>query len=1418
MKKKRLLLVIPIALLMFGCGKKKTKTTSSDITNRTTVITTSRQTTTSSKATTARKTTSKVTTEAKTMFKVTVEHYFENLDGSYEKDESLTEIKEVREGETYSGEVQSGEGFHKNSELSTSCVVSSNEKENIVKIYYARDSYCVSIDQDNGEENILLFVKHGGLITDLPEVTKEGYDFSCIKNADGTDLDLTIPVTSDVYLKAFYTPSTNTKYIVKYYFENIEDDNYTEDETLKEEKTGTTGEEASIEVKPSAYDGFTYNDELSETSGEILPDGSLELSIYYARERYDINFYSRVNGTVELLDTLEDLKYCSVLDTPAYDVTGYHVSYYEVSGLAYTSFAAIESVEGNKDIYIQYAPNTNTEYKVLFYKENLDGTFTLEADDTESYTGTTLEEVQYTVDETQYDHFTYDSELSTTEGVIAPDGSLELKVYFKRETYDVRVYQYYDDDYASNYHLVLETNVKYGTKLERYNNDPVGYHITYYEMNLVDYDSYDDLGIIEEYTEITYFYDENTDTVYKVNVYIENLYDDDYGYSYQLTLAGTTNASVNGSIQLEDPHFIFQKVENTIEDAPCKIAPDGSTVLNAYYKRIKTSVYFNTNVDGVTIDPYLSVKYGQKINRPTVDLPGYELTKFVYKNTTDEFDFDNDTINTSSNVYLTAIFTEIDTTFKVIHHYQNVEDDEYTTVEETLTALTNSVINVDDLIELKTGYHYQSYGTNSSRILNTGETVVNIYYHLDTFRVKIVNTYMTTTNEEFTEYTDIKYGTTIAFDVSLANINAYNFTGIFIGDEKVGESTHYEFTLTENITINIGAEVKPELSNFTFTIKNGGVQITGVKEQQRVIHIPDCVSYIYSAFYYDDVIEEVYISYNVLEIGTYSFTGCSNLKKVHIGENSKLEAIGQDAFSGSGITDIDLPHTLKTIGKNAFSSTKLNSVTIPSTVTSIGQDAFLGTTIGILEFESGIAHTYGNQAFNQVSCGTLILPDSINTLTANSFKSFRVNVMVIGKNLATIEDNSFDGSVRTIINKSDLVLEIGSTDYSSIARYAVRILDSMENITILDNYIKYYNNDGKYELLAYFGDEAYVIIDDGIDVIGNYAFMDNQIINRLKLSDSVTTIGERAFYNCRSLFTVEIGIGLQEILSEAFMGNTVYEINNLSQLDLVMNSDTYGYIAYNTRVITSDVNFTSKVKVYYDEFVTFEISSDDCSLIKYLGEKSNIVIPEEITKIESGVFYYSYNLKTITIGKNVKTLDMQAFYGCSYLTSVIFEEGSVLTEIGANAFYSCTSLKSIVLPESYTEVGNYAFSNSSLTSITFSSQTTKIGGSAFSNNTKLQTIVIPDSVTEIGNYAFYGCTALTKVVLGPSIETIGYGMFNNISGNIDVFYKGSQEDFNDITIGSNNTKLTDNVYYYSEEEQEAGSRYWHYVDGVETKY
>ena len=255
----------------------------------------------------------------------------------------------------------------------------------------------------------------------------------------------------------------------------------------------------------------------------------------------------------------------------------------------------------------------------------------------------------------------------------------------------------------------------------------------------------------------------------------------------------------------------------------------------------------------------------------------------------------------------------------------------------------------------------------------------------------------------------------------------------------------------------------------------------------------------------------------------------------------------------------------------------------------------------------------------------------------------------------------------------------------------------------------------------------------------------------IKFDGKVTTIGERAFYYCRSLTSVTIPDSVTTIGSSAFSwcsslqefnGKFASEDGRCLIVDGVLNSFAIGCGA-------TEYAIPDGVTTIGD------YAFQGCDSL------TSVTIGDNVTTIGYGAFYYCSGLTSVTIGDSVTTIGYGAFYYCSSLTSVTIPDS--VTTIRELAFCDCYSLTSVTIPDSVTTIGFCVFSGcSSLTSVTIPDSVTAIGDGAFVYCDSLTSVTIPDSVTSIGVNAFCICSSLTSVYCKPTTPPVGnYGMFSD---------------------------------------------------------
>ena len=368
----------------------------------------------------------------------TVEHYTENLDGTYSKVDKDTVVSEdVEIGTKVSYEVKKYEGFEYDESQTVNKDATVPDNNNlVVKLYYTRNSYKVTYEYEGtvpaGASNLPeeATYKYGANVTVAEEATAPGYTFS------GWDKeDFTMPA-EDVVIKGSFTANTDTQYKVEHYLQDLDGNSY----TLKDTETlaGTTDTTAT--ATPKEYPGFTYDStvEGTKTEGVITGDGQLVLKLYYTRNNYKVTY--EYEGTppsgASALPTEETYKYGASV-TVAEDATA---PGYKFSGWDHEDFTMPA-----EDVVIKgsFEARNDTKYRVEHYLENLnDEGFTLE--EGKDYAATT--DTKVTAEPKEYPGFTYDSTVvgTKTEGIVTGDGQLVLKLYYVRATYTYTIHYFYN--------------------------------------------------------------------------------------------------------------------------------------------------------------------------------------------------------------------------------------------------------------------------------------------------------------------------------------------------------------------------------------------------------------------------------------------------------------------------------------------------------------------------------------------------------------------------------------------------------------------------------------------------------------------------------------------------------------------------------------------------------------------------------------------------------------------------------------------------------------------------------------------------------------------------------------------------------------------------------------------------------------
>ena len=268
--------------------------------------------------------------------------------------------------------------------------------------------------------------------------------------------------------------------------------------------------------------------------------------------------------------------------------------------------------------------------------------------------------------------------------------------------------------------------------------------------------------------------------------------------------------------------------------------------------------------------------------------------------------------------------------------------------------------------------------------------------------------------------------------------------------------------------------------------------------------------------------------------------------------------------------------------------------------------------------------------------------------------------------------------------------------------------------------------------------------------IAEDGFKNAENLKKISIPDTVTSIGARAFEDCRMLSSVDISRNIAVVGEDAFKG---CPIKTASAPSSVLSSLPKSSV--------EEVNIVGNFIIYEESMKDFEVLS-------------TVTIPDGAVVFE-GAFDNCLSLTNVQISKNVKDVEVGAFKNCPLtevsapyhaLTGLPHDTVKKLTitttdETGSMfyQFSRFTALEEVTLPEGITSIGRYfSFVNChTIKCINLPKGLTGIEIRAFENCSSLESVEIPDGVTLINTLAFNGCKSLKTITIPSSVTRMsGY--------------------------------------------------------------
>ena len=352
--------------------------------------------------------------------------------------------------------------------------------------------------------------------------------------------------------------------------------------------------------------------------------------------------------------------------------------------------------------------------------------------------------------------------------------------------------------------------------------------------------------------------------------------------------------------------------------------------------------------------------------------------------------------------------------------------------------------------------------------------------------------------------------------------------------------------------------------------------------------------------------------------------------------------------------------------------------------------------------------------------------------------------------------------------------------------------DLYENDGVYSNYLDLSGNQvGDYSYYAQYTVNGKTYTSDTVTVRVYRQFTEQELADMQKITDTLNALINSEEY---AALSVEKKV---KALSDS--------INSLAEVD-----ETLGYalvdadsIRYNN--VTYQFEFKDYIGlnyVYYaytipntdatdNSAFTYVNHGDSIEITGFDNSVSDVVIPSEIeglpvTTISTGAFYLSA-ITSIEVPDTVTSIGEMAFLGCTSLKTVKLSTG--VAKIEKNAFGSCSALQEVQVAKdnpNFSSLDGVLYSKAQDTLViypaaktdaayTIPSGVTSVAMYAFSENPYLETLTIPNSLIKVGDSAFFNCKNLRS-----------------------VSYNGTEEEWNQITIGLLNEKLTGANIQYQE--------------------
>lgn len=574
----------------------------------------------------------------------------------------------------------------------------------------------------------------------------------------------------------------------------------------------------------------------------------------------------------------------------------------------------------------------------------------------------------------------------------------------------------------------------------------------------------------------------------------------------------------------------------------------------------------------------------------------------------------------------------------------------------------------------------------------------------------------------------------------------------------------------------------------SLVIEQGITEIVGFSNLPHLtsVDIPESVVTIgKEAFYGCDWLQEIYLPDTVTSIGSYAFAHCQRLEQINI--PASLTTIPWGMFTYClALKEVSLHDRVTTIEDYAFAHCdSLERISLPDSVTTLGASAIENCySLCSVTLSSNLTHI-ANHAFSTCTSLTeIVIPDSVTSIDSYAFSDCRsLQKIVIGPNMEHIGNTAFFDCYQL----KGFTISADNPYITADATGPIFNKDKTEVLLMAPGYTDVYEvPDGvtTITLWSFYGCAlSGVILPDTVTTIEEYAFANCKNLEFATLSENLKVIEFRAFMSCKSLREITIPASVEAVETDAFSRCSAMQsatfLGPYPEFDGRVFDHVTGYLYYPPfdpewesapQLTAADMEWLPYICVgghtiktlpgqeatcTEDGITEGQVCTVCCETI--LGQR---VIPAtghalsdwELVTSDDSQSLFRRHCKSCDYfeEKHIDPADYPPAEGfCGESLKWRYADG-VLTISGSGAM---EEFSNVIFPPwyEYSPVISQVILPDGLRSIS---------EYAFVGLIQLREITIPDAVTSIGANAFEGCTRLTSITIPDNVWDIGSMAFS----------------------------------------------------------